>query len=89
MMVWQFDLQLHVPVQSVPITTKVVSLNFIHGEVYLIQLYVIKFFNDLLQVCGVLRVLQLPPPIIHYCHDITEILLKEALNTMTPKNVFL
>ena len=86
-MVWQFDLQL--PVQSVPITTKIVSLNAIHGEVYLIQLYVIKFFNDLLQVCGVLRVLRLPPPIIHDCHDITEILLKVALNTMTPKNYLL
>ena len=30
-------------VQSAPITTKVVSLNPIHGEVYLIQHYVIKF----------------------------------------------
>ena len=29
--------------QSVPITTKVVSLNPVHGEVYSIQHYVIKF----------------------------------------------
>jgi hypothetical protein len=33
-------------VQSVPITTKVVSSNPVHGEVYLIQHYVIKFVSD-------------------------------------------
>jgi hypothetical protein len=33
------------------ITTKVVSLNPVHGEVYLIQHYVIKFVSDLWQVC--------------------------------------
>jgi hypothetical protein len=33
--------------QSVHITTKVVSSNPIHGEVYLIQHYVIKFVSDL------------------------------------------
>jgi hypothetical protein len=49
--------------QSVPITTKVMSLNTAHGEVYLIQHYVIKFVSDLMQVCGFLRVLQFPPPI--------------------------
>ena len=43
--VWQLDLQL--PVQPVPITTKAVSSNPIHGEVYSIQHYVIKFGNDL------------------------------------------
>jgi hypothetical protein len=43
--VWQLDLQL--PVQSVPIITKVVSSNPVHGEVYSIQHYVIKFFSDL------------------------------------------
>ena len=32
MIVWLLDLQL--PVQSVPITTDVVSLNPAHGEVY-------------------------------------------------------
>ena len=55
------DLQL--PVQSVPITTKVVSLNPIHSEVYSIQHYVIKFVSDLQQVSGFLRVLRFPPPI--------------------------
>jgi hypothetical protein len=57
----QMDLQL--PVQSVSITTKVVSSNTAHDEVYLIQLYVIKFDSDLRQVGGFLRVLQFPPPI--------------------------
>jgi hypothetical protein len=41
---WYLDLQL--PVQSVPITIKVVSLNTTHGEVYSIQHYVIKFVSD-------------------------------------------
>jgi hypothetical protein len=36
--------------QSVRITTKVVSLNPDHGEVYSIQHYVIKFVSDLRQV---------------------------------------
>jgi hypothetical protein len=39
--VWQLDLQL--PMQSVPTTTKFVSLNPTHGEAYSIQHYVIKF----------------------------------------------
>jgi len=47
--------------QSVPITTKVVSLNPAHGEVYSIQHYVIKFISDLQQVSGFFRVLQIPP----------------------------
>ena len=45
------------------ITTKVVSSNRVHGEVYLIQHYVIKFVSDLRQVGGLLRVLRFPPPI--------------------------
>jgi hypothetical protein len=36
-----------VAVQSVPITTKIVSSNPVHSEVYSIQHYVIKFFSDL------------------------------------------
>jgi hypothetical protein len=47
-------------VQSVPITTKIVSLNPAHGEVYSIQLYVIMYVSDLWQVCGFLL---FPPPI--------------------------
>ena len=58
--VWWFDLQL--PMQSVPITTKV-SLNPVHGEVYSIQHCVINFVSDLPQVGGFFRVLRFPPPI--------------------------
>ena len=58
MIVWLFDLQL--PMQSVPIITNVVSSNLAHGEVYLIQHYVIKFVGDFRQVSGFLWV---PPPI--------------------------
>ena len=36
---------------------KVVSSNSAHGEVYLMQLYVIKFVSNLWQVSGFLRVL--------------------------------
>ena len=38
--------------QSVPITTNVVSSNPAHGEVYSIQHYVIKFVNDLREIGG-------------------------------------
>jgi hypothetical protein len=48
--VWKLDLQL--PVQSVPITTNVVSSNPVNGEVYLIEHYVIMFDSDLRQVGG-------------------------------------
>jgi hypothetical protein len=46
--VWCLNLQL--PVQSLPITTKVVSLNPVNGKVYLIQHYAIKFVGDLTKV---------------------------------------
>jgi len=59
--VWLLDLQL--PVQSVPITTNVVSSNHVHDKVYSIQHYVIKFVSDLQQVGGFLRILRFPPPI--------------------------
>ena len=42
--VMQLDLQ------SMPVTTKVVSLNPAHGEMYLIQHYVTKFVDDIRQV---------------------------------------
>ena len=51
------------PVQSVPITTKVVSSNPVHGEVHSIQHYMIKFVSNLRQVDGFLRVHWFPPPI--------------------------
>jgi hypothetical protein len=37
---------------QVPVTTKVESSNPVHGEVYSIQQYVIKFASDLQQVGG-------------------------------------
>ena len=51
---WWLDLLL--PVQEVPITTKVVSSN-------LVQHYVIRFVCDLQQVGCFLLVLRFPPPI--------------------------
>ena len=57
------DHDLMVVMQSVSMTTKVVSSNPVHGEVYSIQHYVIKFVSDLRQVNGFLRVIQCPPPI--------------------------
>jgi hypothetical protein len=44
-------------------TTKVVSSNPVHGRLYSMQYYVIKFVSDLRQVGGFLRVLRFPPPI--------------------------
>jgi hypothetical protein len=67
-------LDLQLPVQSVAITTKVVSLNPAHGMVYSIQHYVIKFVSDLRQVSSINKTNR---------HDITEILLKVALNIVT------
>ena len=54
--VWQLDLQL--PMQSVPITTEFESRS---GRG--VQHYVIKFVSDLRQVGGFLRVLRFPSPI--------------------------
>ena len=42
--VWLLDLQL--PMKSVCITTKFVSSNHAHGEVYPVQNYMIKFVSD-------------------------------------------
>jgi hypothetical protein len=61
LIVWLLDLLL--PVQLVSITTKFVSWNPVHGEVYSIQHYVIKFASDLRQVGGFLQVLRFPPPV--------------------------
>ena len=78
MIIWQLDLQL--PAQLVSITTKVVSMDPAHGEVYLIQHYVIKsvtyersmFCSDTVSSTNKTDL-----------HDITEILLKVALSTIT------
>ena len=57
------------------------SISF-SDEVYSIQHYVIKFVNDLRWSSFFLRVLRFPPAIKFTGHDITEILLKVALNTI-------
>ena len=49
--------------QSVPITTKVVSSNPVHCEVYSIQHCLIEFVSDLQQVFDILQVLRFPPSI--------------------------
>ena len=77
------DLQL--PMQSVSITTKVVSSNPTHGKVYSIKTLHDKFVSYLWQVSGFLRVQCTP---ISFTKEtdrqvITEILLKVVLNTIT------
>ena len=63
-----YSAQVHVPIQSVSITTyvNVVSSNPAHGEMYSIQHYVIKFVGDLWQVCRLSMYMALnttnPPP---------------------------
>ena len=52
---------LNLPMQSVPITSDVVSSNLDQGEMY--KHYVIKFVSDLRQVGGFFRVLRFPSPI--------------------------
>jgi hypothetical protein len=61
--------------QSVTMTTDVVSSNPAHDEVYSIQHYVIKFVSDLGQVGGFSGTL-VPSSNKTDSHDITEILLK-------------
>ena len=63
--------------QSVHITANVVCWNPGHGEMYMIQHYMIKFVSDLRQVGGLLR---FPQPI--KLIDITDKLLKVALSTI-------
>jgi len=76
--------------QSVPITNNVVSSNPIHGEVYSIQHYMIKFVSDLRQVGGFLLGTLVSSINTTDRHDITEILLKVALNTIIkPDLIFL
>ena len=53
------------------------------GELYSIQHYGIKCVSDLWQVDSFLWVLRFPPPIKLDCHNITEILLKVKLNTVS------
>jgi hypothetical protein len=76
-------LDLQLPVQSVPITTKVVSSNPTHGKVNSMQHYVIKFVGDLWHVGGFLWDTLVSFTNKTDSHDIAEILLKVALNTIS------
>jgi hypothetical protein len=80
MLIWYLDLQ--IPIQSVPITTKVMSLNPVHGEAYMLQHYVIKFVSDLWPVGGFFPDTLVSSTNKTDCHNVTEILLKVALNTI-------
>ena len=73
--------------QSVYITTTVVSSNPVHGEVYSIQHYVIKFVSDLQQVRRFSPGTPASATNKTYHHDITELLLKVALNTINQINL--
>ena len=74
----RMDLQL--PMQLVPITTKIVSSNIAQGEVYPVQHCVIKFVSDLPHACSFLRVLRFSYTNTSL-HNKSEMLLKVALNT--------
>ena len=76
-------MNLQLPMQSMHITTNVVSSNPAQGDVYSIQHYVIKFVSDLRQVSGFLRVLRFPPPLKLTPQYITETLLKVTLSTIS------
>ena len=69
--------------QSLPLTTNIVSSNLVHGEVYLIQHYVIKFARTEWLATG-----RWFSPVSSNnetdCYNITKILLKAVLNTITP-----
>ena len=77
---WQLDLQL--PMQSVAITTNILSSNPTHGEMCSIKHYVIKCISHL-------RRFWFSPGTLVFStnktdrHDITEILSKLVLNTIT------
>jgi len=74
-------------VQSVIITTKVVSSNPVNGEVYSIQRYVIKFVTQLLAI-GLWFSPGTPVSSTNKTdrHKITEILLKVVLDTINQSN---
>jgi hypothetical protein len=63
------------------ITTKFVSSNSTHDEVYLIEHYENKFVNNLSKVGCFLRSHQFPTPIQTDHHNIAEMCLKVVLNT--------
>ena len=68
--------------KSVLITTNVASTNPARGDVYSIQIYVIKFVNDIRLVSYFFPVSSTNKT---DRHCITEILLKVVLNSITPE----
>jgi len=78
-------------VQSLPINTNIVSSNPNYVEMYLIQHFVIKFVSHLRQAgwCFSLGTMVSSTNKTEH-HDITEILLKVASNTitLTPKILY-
>ena len=80
-------------IKSIFCWNRIMSSNPAHNEVYSIQLYVIKFFSDLRQVAGFLRVLRFHPPInptAQYNWNIVDrgVNVKHHTLTLTPKIVF-
>jgi len=75
-------LDLQLPVQLVHIITNVVSSNPVHDEVYSILRYVIQFASELRQVGVFFNWTPVSATNKTDCHDITEILLKVAVNTI-------
>ena len=87
---WSYVSWINLCSQYRSITTNIVSLNPVHGKVYSIQHYVIKF----VWVCQWLatgRWFSLGTLVSSNnktdCHVITDILLKVALNTITIENI--
>ena len=66
--------------QWVPVTINIVSWNPVHGEMYSIKYYVIKFLSDMRYVGGFRLV---SATIKSDRHDIAELLLKVALSVTT------
>jgi hypothetical protein len=62
-------------------------MNPANGEVYSIQYYVIKFVSDLRQVYGILGGTLVSSTNTNDRHDITNILLKVALNIFYFKSI--
>jgi len=76
-------LDLQLPIQSLHIITHVVGSNPANGEVYSIQHYVIKVFRNLRQIGHFSPGTPVSSTNKSDRHDITELLLKVAFNTIT------
>ena len=87
---WSYGtLDIQIPVQSVPINNKVVSSNPAHGDVYSIQIYMIEVCQWLATGWWFSPGTPVSSSNKTDHHDINEILLKVALNTIAPSHLFL